>query len=288
MNGVTGGGVGRFLANRVAVASAGIIGVFVLLAVFAPVIAPYDPLDQELENNYQGPSLGHPLGTDELGRDTLSRLIYGSRVSLGIAVSSVVIGVLIGAVLGLVAAYYRGLVDSILMRLMDILLALPGILLGIAIVVVLGNGVINTVIAVAVFSVPTFARLVRGSALAVLELDYIVASRAVGASAPRIIFGHVVPNALTPLVIQSTLQLGSAILIASGLSFLGLGVQPPNPEWGAMLSKGRELVRSTPIAAFAPGMAITLVVLSFSLLGDGLRDAFDPKLKRRGTGTSGG
>ena len=145
----------------------------------------------------------------------------------------------------------------------------------------LGNGVVNTVIAVAIFSVPTFARLVRGSALQVLELDYIVASRAVGASATRIIFGHVVPNTLTPLVVQSTLQLGVAILIASGLSFLGLGVQPPNPEWGAMLSKGRELVRSTPVAAFAPGLAITLVVMSFSLLGDGLRDALDPTMKRR-------
>jgi peptide/nickel transport system permease protein len=164
---------------------------------------------------------------------------------------------------------------------MDIMLALPGILLGIAIVVVLGNGVINTVIAVAVFSVPTFARLVRGSALAVLQLDYIMASRAIGASGVRIVLAHVVPNSLTPLIVQSTLQLGVAILIASGLSFLGLGVQPPNPEWGAMLSKGRELVRSTPVAAFAPGMAITILVLSFSLLGDGLRDALDPKLKHR-------
>ena len=200
---------------------------------------------------------------------------------MGIAFSSVLVGVLIGAVLGLVAAYKGGIVDSVIMRFMDVLFALPGILLGITIVVVLGNGVINTVIAVAIFSVPTFARLVRGSALQVLELDYIVASRAVGASATRIIFGHVVPNTLTPLVVQSTLQLGVAILIASGLSFLGLGVQPPNPEWGAMLSKGRELVRSTPVAAFAPGLAITLVVMSFSLLGDGLRDALDPTMKRR-------
>ena len=248
----------RFRRNKVAVASFVVITGFVIMATFAPLLAPFGPLEQDLVNNYAGPSLEHPLGTDELGRDTLSRLLYGSRVSLGIAVSSVIIGVLVGAVLGLVAAYSGGIVDSVIMRVMDIMLALPGILLGIAIVVVLGNGVINTVIAVAVFSVPTFARLVRGSALAVLQLDYIMASRAIGASGVRIVLGHVVPNSLTPLIVQSTLQLGVAILIASGLSFLGLGVQPPNPEWGAMLSKGRELVRSTPVAAFAPGMAITL------------------------------
>ena len=271
----------RFRRNKVAVASAVIIAGFVVMAAFAPLLAPFGPLQQDLANNYAGPSLEHPLGTDELGRDTLSRLLYGSRVSLGIAVTSVLIGVFVGAVLGLVAAYSGGIIDSVIMRLMDIMLALPGILLGIAIVVVLGNGVINTVIAVAVFSVPTFARLVRGSALAVLQLDYIMASRAIGASGFRIVLGHVVPNSLTPLIVQSTLQLGVAILIASGLSFLGLGVQPPNPEWGAMLSKGRELVRSTPVAAFAPGMAITILVLSFSLLGDGLRDALDPKLKHR-------
>ncbi len=271
----------RFRRNKVAVASAVVITGFVVMATFAPLLAPFGPLEQDLVNNYAGPSLEHPLGTDELGRDTLSRLLYGSRISLGIAVSSVIIGVFVGAVLGLVAAYSGGVVDSVIMRVMDIMLALPGILLGIAIVVVLGNGVINTVIAVAVFSVPTFARLVRGSALAVLQLDYIMASRALGASGVRIVLAHVVPNSLTPLIVQSTLQLGVAILIASGLSFLGLGVQPPNPEWGAMLSKGRELVRSTPVAAFAPGMAITLLVMSFSLLGDGLRDALDPKLKHR-------
>ena len=271
----------RFRRNKVAVASAVVLTGFVVMATFAPWLAPFGPLEQDLVNNYAGPSLEHPFGTDELGRDTLSRLLYGSRISLGIAVASVIIGVLVGAVLGLVAAYSGGVVDSVIMRVMDVMLALPGILLGIAIVVVLGNGVINTVIAVAVFSIPTFARLVRGSALAVLQLDYIMASRALGASGVRIVLAHVVPNSLTPLIVQSTLQLGVAILIASGLSFLGLGVQPPNPEWGAMLSKGRELVRSTPVAAFAPGMAITLLVMSFSLLGDGLRDALDPKLKHR-------
>ncbi|HXV60017.1 MAG TPA: ABC transporter permease [Vicinamibacteria bacterium] len=271
----------RFRRNRASVFSAAVICVFGITAIFAPWLSPYGPLEQDLQNNYAGPSPSHLLGTDDLGRDILSRLIYGSRISLFIALSSVGLGLVVGTMLGLVAAYYRGAVDSIIMRVMDVLLALPSILLGIAIVVVLGNGVRNTVIAVAVFSVPTFARLVRGSALSILERDYVLAIRALGASVRRIVLGHVLPNALTPLVVQSTLQLGVAILIASGLSFLGLGVQPPDPEWGAMLSKGRELVRSTPVAAFAPGFAITLVVLSFSLLGDGLRDALDPTMDRR-------
>jgi peptide/nickel transport system permease protein len=271
----------RFRRNRVAVFSSLVILVFVVTALFAPILAPFSPLEQDLANNYAGPSLEHPLGTDDLGRDTLSRLIFGSRVSLGIAISSVALGVLVGTVLGLAAAQHGGWLDGAIMRVMDILLALPGILLGIAIVVVLGNGVVNTVIAVAIFSVPTFARLVRGSALSILERDYVVACRALGASSLRVIGQHVLPNTLTPIIVQGTLQLGVAIIIASGLSFLGLGVQPPNPEWGAMLSKGRELVRSTPVAAFAPGFAITIVVLSFSLLGDGLRDALDPKLKAR-------
>ena len=274
-------GLARFRRNKVSVASALVIFLTAGLAATASLVAPYGPLAQDLANNYAGPSLEHPLGTDDLGRDIWSRLLFGARISLGIAFSSVGLALVAGTILGLVAAYHGGLVDSVLMRIMDVLLALPGILLGIAIVVVLGNGISNTVIAVAVFSVPTFARLVRGSALSILERDHVVATRALGASAVRVIFGHVLPNALTPLVVQATLQLGTAILIASGLSFLGLGVQPPHPEWGAMLSKGRELVRATPIAAFAPGFAITLLVLSFSLLGDGLRDALDPKMRNR-------
>jgi peptide/nickel transport system permease protein len=273
----TSGGLSRFRRNRVATASAATILVVVALALFAPVVAPYDPLEQDLENNYAGPSAAHPLGTDDLGRDVWSRLVFGARISLGIALSSVGVALAVGSILGLFAAHYGGAADAALMRVMDVLLALPGILLGIAIVVVLGSGVRNTVIAVAVFSLPTFARLARGSALSILERDHVVAIRALGASAPRIVFGHVLPNVLTPLVVQATLQLGTAILIASGLSFLGLGVQPPDPEWGAMLSKGRELVRAAPVAAFAPGFAVTLLVLSFSLVGDGLRDALDPQ-----------
>jgi peptide/nickel transport system permease protein len=271
----------RFTLNKVAMVSAIVLIVVTLVAVVGPFVSPYDPLDQDLANNYAKPSVDHPLGTDDLGRDTLSRLIYGARISLGISLSSVGLGVIMGTLLGLIAAYYRGWLDTVIMRFMDFLLALPGILLAIAIVAVLGKGIFNTIIAVAIFTVPTFARLVRGSALSIQELDYIEATRALGASDHRIIFKHIVPNALTPIVVQATLSLGTAILISSGLSFLGLGVQPPHPEWGAMLSKGRELIRTTPVAAVAPGISITLVVLSFSMLGDGLRDALDPRLRNR-------
>jgi peptide/nickel transport system permease protein len=271
----------RFTRHKVAVTSAVVLLGVALVALVGPFVSPYDPLEQDLVNNYAPPSVEHFLGTDDLGRDTLSRLIYGARISLGISFSSVGMGVLVGTFLGLIAAYYRGWLDSVIMRFMDFMLALPGILLAIAIVAVLGKGIINTIIAVAIFSVPTFARLVRGSALSIQELDYIEATRALGASDRRIIFKHIVPNALTPIVVQATLSLGTAILISSGLSFLGLGVQPPHPEWGAMLSKGRELIRTTPVAAVAPGISITLVVLSFSMLGDGLRDALDPRLHDR-------
>jgi peptide/nickel transport system permease protein len=271
----------RFTRNKVALVSAVVLIAVTLVAVVGPFVSPYDPLDQDLANNYAKPSVEHPLGTDDLGRDTLSRLTYGARISLGISLSSVGLGVIMGTFLGLIAAYYRGWLDTVIMRFMDFLLALPGILLAIAIVAVLGKGILNTIIAVAIFTVPTFARLVRGSALSIQELDYIEATRALGASDHRIIFKHIVPNALTPIVVQATLSLGTAILISSGLSFLGLGVQPPHPEWGAMLSKGRELIRTTPVAAVAPGVSITLVVLSFSMLGDGLRDALDPRLRSR-------
>ncbi len=271
----------QFARNKVAVASAFAVAGFLLIAIGGPALAPYDPLQQDLVNNYGGPSFEHPLGTDHLGRDTLSRLIYGARISLGISLTSVGMGLVMGSVLGLFAAYYGGWLDTVIMRFMDFLLALPGILLAIAIVAMLGKGVVNTIIAVAIFSVPTFARLVRGSALSIMQLDYIEATKALGASDRRIIFKHIVPNALSPLVVQATLMLGTAILIASGLSFLGLGVQPPNPEWGAMLSKGRELIRTTPVVAIAPGITITVAVLSFSLLGDGLRDALDPRLGNR-------
>ena len=271
----------RFTRNIAAVASALVIAALALVAAFGPSLAPFGPLEQDLFNNFSGPTLKHPLGTDDLGRDTLSRLIYAGRVSLGISLTSVSIGLMVGTCLGLAAAYYRGWLDSLIMRLMDVLLSLPGMLLAVSIVALLQKGIPSTILAVAIYSVPTFARIVRGSALGILQLDYIGAARVMGASDLRILFRHVLPNFLSPLIVRATLELGSAILIASGLSFLGLGVQPPHPEWGAMLSKGRELVRATPVVAIAPGVAVTLAVLSFSLLGDGLRNALDPRLDRR-------
>ncbi|MDP6610090.1 MAG: ABC transporter permease, partial [Vicinamibacterales bacterium] len=247
----------RFRANTAAVGGATVIALFIAVAIVGPVLAPHDPLAQDLFSNYESSSWAHPLGTDHLGRDNLSRMIYGARVSLTISVTSVVLGLLIGMAIGLVAAYSRGIVDAFLMRVVDMLLAFPDILLAIAIIAVLGEGIINTIIAVVVYSVPQFARIVRGAALAVIETDFVSAGRALGASHPRLVLRHIVPNCLSPIVVHATIMLGTAILIASGLSFLGLGVQPPDPEWGAMLSKGRELLRSTPIAAVAPGVAIT-------------------------------
>lgn len=269
----------RFVVNRAAVLGGGVIALFVVLGLFGPWLAPYDPLAQALRDNYQSMSAAHWLGTDDLGRDVLSRLLYGARISLSISLLGVSGGLVLGVVLGVTAAYVGSWTDAVIMRFIDILYALPGILLAIAIIAVLGKGVLNTIIAVVIYSVPIFARVVRGSVLGVLELEYVEASRAAGASAPRIILSHVMPNASSQLIVQATLMLGTAILMASGLSFLGLGVQPPNPEWGAMLSKGRELMRTTPVVAVAPGLAITLVVLSFSVVGDGLRDALDPKYR---------
>ena len=223
---------------------------------------------------------GRARGTDHLGCDNLSRLIHGARVSLTISLVSVGAALVVGLVLGLVAAYAGGRLDAIIMRVVDVMLAFPDILLAIGIIAVLGTGIVNTVIAVAAYSTPIFARIVRGAALTVLERDFVHAGRALGGSDQHIVVRHILPNCLSPIVVQSTVMLGTAILMASGLSFLGLGVQPPDPEWGAMLSKGRELVRSTPVGAIAPGIAITLVVLSFSIVGDGLRDALDPQLRR--------
>jgi peptide/nickel transport system permease protein len=269
----------RFAVNRAAILGGAVVVLFVFLGLFGPWLAPYDPLGQELRDNYQSMSAAHWLGTDDLGRDVFSRLLFGARISLSISLVGVSGGLILGVLLGLTAAYAGGWTDAIIMRFVDILYALPGILLAIAIIAVLGKGVVNTIIAVVIYSVPIFARVVRGSVLSVLELEYVEACRAAGASAPRIILSHVMPNASSQLIVQATLMLGTAILMASGLSFLGLGVQPPNPEWGAMLSKGRELMRTTPVVAVAPGLAITLVVLSFSVVGDGLRDALDPKYR---------
>ncbi len=254
-----------------------VVALFVGAALLADVLAPHDPLAVDLASNYLPASPAHLLGTDHLGRDTFSRLLLGARVSLTIALVATLAGLLVGATLGLAAAWRRGAVEGAIMQVVDVLLSFPDMLLAIAVAAILGRGVVSTVVAVAIFSVPVFARLVRASAQAVVNADFILASRAAGASASRLLLRHVLPQCYAPLLAQGTITLGSAILFASGLSFLGLGVQPPDPEWGAMLSRGRELLRSSPLGAVAPGVAITLVVLSFSLLGDGLKDALDPR-----------
>lgn len=267
----------RLAADRAAMLALGVVALFVAAAVLADLVAPYDPLAIDLAANYQPASTAHLLGTDHLGRDTFSRLLAGARVSLTIAVVSTTAGLFVGAGLGLVAAWRRGATDGAIMQLVDVLLSFPDMLLAIAVATILGRGQLATVVAVAVFAVPIFARLVRASAQPVVDADFVTASRAAGASPARLLLRHVLPQCYAPLLAQGTITLGSAILFASGLSFLGLGVQPPNPEWGAMLARGRELLQTSPIGAIAPGVAITTVVLSFSLLGDGLKDALDAR-----------
>lgn len=274
---MTGTALSRFAANRAAVAAAVVLAAAAGAALGAPWIAPHDPLAIDLANSLAPASAAHPLGTDHLGRDTLSRLLYGARVSLGISVVSIGAAALVGVALGLAAAWHRGLVDAIFVRVMDVLLAFPDLLLAIAVVTVLGRSQMSVIVAVAVFSVPTIGRVTRAAALGAVAGDHVLAARAAGASTTWILARHVLPLAISPIVAQATVMLGSAILLASGLSFLGLGVQPPDPEWGAMLSRGRDMLRSAPLGAVAPGVAITLVALSFSLAGDGLRDALDPK-----------
>ena len=267
----------RLRKNRPAVAGGVLLSGFLLLALAAPLVAPHDPLKQDLYNRLASPSLNHPFGTDDFGRDILSRIIFGSRISLRVGVAAVLIALVLGTAIGLTAGYFGRLSDQVLMRGMDLMLAFPSILLAIGIVAVLGPGLENAMLAVGIVAVPQYARLVRASALSVREKDYVQAMRALGASDLRILGSAVLPNCLAPLIVQSTLGLATAILDAAGLSFLGLGAQPPLPEWGAMLSGGRELILSAPWVLTFPGVAIFLTVLAFNLLGDGLRDALDPR-----------
>lgn len=252
---------------------------FILVAVIGPYFVPYTAAEQNVLNKLQGPSAEHWFGTDQLGRDIFSRIVHGMSITLYIGFFSVFIAAIFGVIIGIVAGYYGGKIDTILMRLMDVLLAFPGILLALAVVTILGASLNNVILAVAVFSVPAFARIVRGSTLAVKELEYIDAVRALGAGDSRIIFRHILPNVFSPIIVQATLRIATAILTAAGLSFLGLGAQPPKPEWGAMLSDGRNYIFEAGHVALFPGLAIVIVVLAFNIFGDGLRDALDPKMK---------
>ena len=272
----------RFLSNRAAVVGGVFMGLFLIVAILAPLLAPHDPIQQDLYSRLASPSGEHPFGTDDFGRDILSRVIYGTRISLRIGIAAVLIALLAGTSIGLVAGYYGGTADQVLMRLMDLMLAFPSILLAIGIVAVLGPGLENAMIAIGVVAIPQYARLIRASTLTVREADYVQALRALGARDTRILLSAILPNCLAPLIVQATLSLATAILDAAGLSFLGLGAQPPTPEWGAMLSGGRELILSAPWVLAYPGIAIFVTVLAFNLLGDGLRDALDPRTTTSG------
>jgi peptide/nickel transport system permease protein len=277
---LTGHVVRQFRRSNAAMVGLALTIIFVLLALFAPVLAPYDPTAFTLGQQLKPPSATNLLGTDELGRDILSRILYGARITLLITLGAVLVSLVIGTFLGIMGGFLGGWTDTLIMRLMDILLAMPGFLLAIAIIAALGAGTLNVVIAVGVFSIPAFARLARGSTLSIKQQDYVLAARALGEPPGGIMWRHILPNVTPPLVVQTTLRLATAILTASGLSFLGLGPQPPTPEWGAMLSTGRNLITSSPQLATIPGLAILLVAIGFNLLGDGLRDALDPRLKR--------
>jgi peptide/nickel transport system permease protein len=255
-----------------------ILAVFLLGAVFGPVLAPEDPLAQDLRRRLEPPSREHVLGTDEFGRDVLSRLIHGTRISLLIGLVSVGIGVVVGGTLGLTSGYFGGWVDHVGMRVVDIMLAFPSVLLAVIVVAALGPSLLHAMIAVGIVSVPQYARLVRSQVLTVRSMPFVEAGRALGTPPGRILFRTVLPHCVAPLVVQASLGLATAILDAAGLSFLGLGAQPPAPEWGAMLGFGREYVVHAPWVLAAPGTAILLTVLGFNLIGDGLRDALDPRL----------
>lgn len=269
----------RFLRSATGLAGAAVLLLLVLAALLADQVAPYDPLKQDFRIERQPPSLAHPFGTDDLGRDVLSRVIWGARSSLAAGAVAATIALVIGLALGMLAGYYGGRADGIIMRAMDVLLAFPYLLLAIAIVAVLGPKLLTAMIAIGIVSVPNYARVVRASVLAVRNLDYITAARALGTSDARIMWQHVLPNVLAPVIVQTTLNVGTAIIDTAGLSFLGLGTQPPNPDWGNMLAGGRSELLNAPWIATFPGLAILVTVLACNLMGDALRDAFDPRLR---------
>jgi ABC-type dipeptide/oligopeptide/nickel transport system permease subunit len=271
--------VRRCSSNPTSMFALAFVIILVVVALFAPMLAPYDPVRPDFRRIAQPPTAEHWLGTDQNGRDILSRVIHGTRISVTIGVAAVLLGLVVGTTMGLVAGYFGGWVDSLLMRTVDVLLAFPGILLAILIISIFGSSVTNIVIALAVFSVPTFARVSRGSALTLRTLDYVQAGRAVGGSPARVLLRHVLPNAWAPVVVYGTLRCATAILGGAALSFLGLGVSPPTPEWGLMVSQGREIMRSAPHVMLFPGLAIFLTVLAVNLLGDVLRDVMDPKTR---------
>ena len=271
---------GRFCKNRVALLGLICLLLLIAMALFADVIAPEGYDNQDLYNKFAPPSAEHWFGTDNVGRDIFDRVVHGSRISLTVGMISVSIAAVVGILLGSIAGYYGGRTDNIIMRILDVFMSVPGILLSLSIAAALGPGLFNLMIAVGIGSVPGYARIVRASILSVKEQEYIEAAHCIGCSNARIIFRHVLPNCLAPIIVQASIVMAAAIILAAGLSFIGLGVQPPAPEWGAMLSSGREYIRDYQYLVLFPGLAIVVTVLAFNLLGDGLRDALDPRLKQ--------
>ena len=270
----------RFRKNKAAMFGLAVMVLMVFSAIFAGVIAPADPIAQNLDRAFLPPSFQHIMGTDNFGRDIFSRVIFGTRTSLRIGFTAVGVGLIMGLILGSISGFYGGKIDNVLMRFIDILISIPGILLAIAIVAALGGGMINVMIAVGLSSIPGYTRITRAAVLTIREREFVEAARAIGGNDFRIITRHILPNCLAPIIVQATLGLSGAILSAAGLSFIGLGIQPPTPEWGFMLSDGRRFIRDHWHMVMFPGLAIVTVVLAINLVGDGLRDAFDPKLKK--------
>lgn len=270
--------VRKFKKQKTALVALAFICLLVIIAIISYQVVPYGINEYDYSAIMQGPSANHLFGTDEFGRDLFSRILCGTRISLSVGLLSVTIGAVLGTILGLLGGYYGGLLDACIMRVCDVLFAFPGIILAIAIVAILGSGLYNVVIAVAVFSTPTFARLVRSTTLTLKGSVFVQAARNIGSSDRRILFKHILPGAIPNIIVQYTMSIGNSILTASSLSFLGMGAQPPTPEWGLLLSNGRNYMMSSWHITFFPGLAIFLTVLSFNLLGDGLRDALDPKL----------
>lgn len=269
----------RLKKSRLAIIGLCILLLFVIAAIFADVIVPYEYAEQHLDKTFLSPSKEFLLGTDNLGRDILSRIIHGARISMQIGFISVSISLVLGGTLGSISGFYGGATDTIIMRFMDVMLAIPNVLLAIVIASVLGSGMGNLMIAIGISSVPSFARIVRASILSIRDQEYVEAARLCGCSDFRIITRHILPNIVAPIIVQTTLSLGLAILSASALSYLGLGVQAPKPEWGTMLAAGRNYMRNYWHLVVFPGLAIVLVVLSLNMFGDGLRDALDPRMK---------
>jgi len=269
----------RLLRSRSAIIGGGVLAVIVLAALAAPLISPFDPIKSNQRLSLEAPSLAHLMGTDRFGRDIFSRVVWGGQISLPIGLVPVGIGLLFGVSLGLLAGYYGGWVDAISMRMVDLLLAFPGILLALAIIAVLGGSLTNLMIAVGISAIPDYVRITRGTVLSLKQREFVLAARVIGCRGPTIMWRHILPNVMAPLIVLATLGMAAAIITGSALSFLGLGIKPPTPEWGNMLAEGREFLQRAWWVAFFPGAGIMLTVLSINLLGDGLRDALDPRMR---------